>query len=116
MSHHLSHEEDHHHHLHLDHHGDHLEHHHHHHHTALVADPLASLHYAQDVVDATVGGVLGEDEEESALRAGEEAAAAAMEGGYSLLQGWRLYKFKCYFLLWRDSDLSSLICGLFAVW
>jgi len=50
-----------------------------------VADPLANLHHvteqevaaAQDVVDATVG-IVGEDEE--ALRAGEEAAAAAMEG------------------------------------
>jgi hypothetical protein len=51
-----------------------------------VADPLANLHHvteeevqaAQNVVDATVGGLVGEDEE--ALRAGEEAAAAAMEG------------------------------------
>ena len=49
-----------------------------------VAVPLASIQVtedevaaAQNVVDATVGG-LGEDEE--ALRAGEEAAAAAMEG------------------------------------
>ena len=64
--------------------------HEHHHPASIVADPLASLHdviteedvaAAQDVVDATVGGVLGEDEEEAAaLRAGEEAAAAAMEG------------------------------------
>lgn len=53
-----------------------------------VADPLANLEVedesiiaAQNVVDATVGAVVGVGmEDEEALRAGEEAAAAAMEG------------------------------------
>ena len=49
-----------------------------------VADPLSAFRVSEEealaasnVVDTTVGG-FGEDEE--ALRAGEEAAAAAMEG------------------------------------
>jgi hypothetical protein len=57
-----------------------------------VADPLANLEdeidveTAQNVVDATVGVVgactANALEDEEALRAGEEAAAAAMEGEY----------------------------------
>ncbi|KAL7503394.1 hypothetical protein ACHAXN_001199 [Cyclotella atomus] len=56
-----------------------------------VADPLANLEgedesiiAAQNVVDATVGAVVGVGmEDEEALRAGEEAAAAAMEAAAS---------------------------------
>jgi hypothetical protein len=86
--------------------------HDHHHPASIVADPLASLHdviteedvaAAQDVVDATVGGVLGEDEEEAAaLRAGEEAAAAAMEGALGT---------RCV-LLARNRSCLKVLCSL----